>query len=407
MKIRSTTSIQMSYDNLKRTILAVIAGVMVFSIPAAYVSQVSADRYDDQLRGLQAQANQFQSIANDYRAKADTLQNKLDQINAQKGAIESQIAISQAKNQQLTADITANEKKIQDTQAALGKTLASLYVDDKVSPLEMLAGSNNISDYVDKQEYRSSVRDQLKSSIDTIKKLKKQLEDDKKALEKVLADLDVQNKQLAAVQAEQQRLVDLTRGEEAAYQQLVANTQSQMQSVQAQQQAYYASLLAKNGGSAGVVGSFQYSGWSGNLGACGGGYGYSPAQGRDYCRFGHDAIVDEWNLYNRECVSYVAWALKYRFGKRVAAWHGDGNAMDWPYSAPKWSGAYRVSSPEPGDVVVLPASGGFAPIGHVMIVESASGDSMRVSQYNFYGTGQYSTMTVKNSGVILLRFPNA
>jgi surface antigen len=179
-----------------------------------------------------------------------------------------------------------------------------------------------------------------------------------------------------------------------------------MSDASARQAAYYRSLQSSpGGGTAGVVGSFQYTNWSGNQGACGGGYGYSPVQGRNYCSFGHDAIVDEWQLYNRECVSYVAWALQYRFNKQVNGFHGRGNAMDWPQSAPAYSNAYRVSSPQPGDVVVLPASGSFAPIGHVMIVESVSGDWMHVSQYNFYGTGQYSTMDVKNSGVILLRFP--
>ena len=211
----------------------------------------------------------------------------------------------------------------------------------------------------------------------------------------MLEELKLQNDQLAATQAEQQSLVDQTRGEEAAYQNLVSSARNQIQSVSAQQQAYYASLVASGGGNSGVVGSFQYWGWSGNRG-CSGGYPYCAA---------HDSMVDPWNLYNRECVSYVAWALQARFGKTVNAWHGDGNAYQWPSSAARWSGAYRVSSPQAGDVVVLPASGSFAPIGHVMIVESVSGSDMFVSQYNFYGTGEYSTMWVKNSGVILLRFP--
>jgi hypothetical protein len=42
-----------------------------------------------------------------------------------------------------------------------------------------------------------------------------------------------------------------------------------------------------------------------------------------------------------------------------------------------------------------------------MIVESVSGSDVFVSQYNMYGTGQYSTMWIKTSGVIFLRFPNA
>jgi peptidoglycan DL-endopeptidase CwlO len=393
MRIRSTTPAQLS-SRAKRVTLFALAMVMAVATPLAFVSQAQADRYDDQINSLQAQANQFQAQANDFRAKADTLQNKLDQINAQKSALEAQISANQAKHDKLIEDIAANQKKLEQTQSVLGDTLASLYVDGKISALEMLASSDNIGDYVDKQEYRSSVRDQLKRTIDTIKRLKKQMEDDKKALEKVLQEMDAQNKQLAAVQAQQQQLVDQTRGEEAAYQQLVNNTRSQMSDIAAQQRAYYQSLLRRGGGGAGVVGAFQYSNWSGNMG-CSGGYQYCGAQ---------DSYADPWGLYNRECVSYVAWALHNRFGKYVGNFSGQGNAMDWPYSAPAYSGAVRVSSPQPGDAVILPASGAFAPIGHAMIVESVSGNTMHVSQYNFYGTGEYSTMDVKNSGVVLLRF---
>ncbi len=395
MKQRSTTPARRRI--MTRFILVSFALVMAVSAPLAYVQHAMADKWDDQINGLRAQANQFQAQANQFRAQADTLQNKLDQINAQKAALEAQIALNQAKNEKLQADIAANQVKLEKSQSVLGDTLANLYVDDKISSLELIASSKNIGDFVDKQEYRSAVRDSLSKTISEVKKLKQQLESDKKEVEKILAELKLQNDQLAAIQAEQQRLVDQTRGEEAAYQGLVNSAKSQMASIASQQQAYYQSLLRRGGGNSGVVGSFQYSGWSGNQG-CSGGYPYCGPQ---------DTSVDPWNLYNRECVSYVAWALQNRFGKSVQPFHGDGNAMDWPYSAPRWSGAYRVSSPVPGDVVVLPAMGGFAPIGHVMIVESVSGSSMRVSQYNFYGTGQYSTMTVQNSGVVLLRFPDA
>lgn len=376
--------------------LGLLAFVMAVATPIGLIQKAFADQWDSQISSLQAQANQYQKQADELRAQGDTLQNKLDQINAQVAALQAQIQANQARHNQLQADITANQKKLQTSQDALGDMLANLYVDDKVSEVELLASARNLGDYVDKQEYRSSVRDQLNTTISDVKKIKAKLESDNKAVEKVLADLDVQNKQLSATQADQQRLVDQTRGQEAAYQELVASSRNQLQSVLAQQQAYYASL--GGGGNMGTVGSFTYWGWSGNQGCGGGGYPYCGGQ---------DTYVDPWNLYNRECVSYAAWAISARFHKSVGAFHGDGNAMDWPYSAPRWSGAYRVSSPQPGDAVVLPASGGFAPIGHLMVVESVSGDNVFVSQYNFYGSGQYSTMWIKTSGVIFLRFPNA
>lgn len=378
------------------TRITLVGVAVVMSIPTVAIQKAMADPWDNQINALRAQAEQYQAQANELRARGDTLQNRLDQINAQIGALQAQIQANQAKRDQLQAKIAENQEKLARAQDALGDILANLYVDDSVSAVELLASSQNISEFVDKQEYRTAVKEQLGSLIIDVKKIKAKLESDKKEVDDILAELNRQNDQMSAIQADQQSLVNQTRGEEAAYQQLVSDARNSMAAVRAQQQAYYASL--GGGAGSGVVGSFQYWGLSpGNgAGGCSGGYPYCAPQ---------DSMVDPWNLYNRECVSYVAWALGSRFGKSVQPWHGDGNAYEWPSSAPRWSGAWRVYDPQPGDVVVLPRSGGFAPIGHVMIVESASGGDIFVSQYNFYGTGQYSTMWIKNSGIILLRFP--
>lgn len=393
MNARSTT---LARRFANRFGLVSLALLMAMTAPMSLAERVFADRWDDQVNSLQAQANQYRAQANQLREHGNTLQARLDIINAEINALTVNIQANQARHDQLQAEIEANTVKLSESQNVLGEILANLYVDDTVSELELIASSQNIGDFVNKQEYRASIRDQLNGMIADVKKIKQKLETDKKAVDEILAELKRQNDQLGAQQAEQQNLVSQTRGEEAAYQQLLASAQNSMASVRAQQQAYYASLGGGSG--SGVYGSFKYWGLSpGNgAGGCTGGYPWCMAQ---------DTYVDPWNLYNRECVSYVAWALANRFGKNVQPWHGDGNAYEWVWSAPRWSGAWRVYDPQPGDVVVLPRSGGFAPVGHVMIVESVSGGNMFVSQYNFYGTGQYSTMWVQNSGVVLLRFP--
>ncbi|MBI3889009.1 hypothetical protein HY312_00310, partial [Candidatus Saccharibacteria bacterium] len=175
-----------------RAILVVTSVIVAVATPLTIATRAYADKYDDQMRSLQQAANQYQSQASELRAKGDTLQNRLSEITAQKGALETQITINQAKHDKLIEDIAANQKKIEASQVALGKTLASLYVDGQISTIEMLASSENVGDYVDKQEYRSSVRDQLKRSIDTIKALKKQMEADKAAVEKTLKEMDAQ-----------------------------------------------------------------------------------------------------------------------------------------------------------------------------------------------------------------------
>lgn len=394
MKLRSTTPVSMPFST--RVMLVAVATILAVTIPIQMSATVKADPYDDQIGALQREIDAFNAQARQLNAKAQSLQAELAKLEAEKAALQKELDLSQVKFDQLTAEIKANEQKIVDNREVLGETIADLYVDNKISPLEMLASSKNIGDYVDKQANRTAVRDTLSQTIEDIKVLKEKNEKDKKAVEVVLTMQKAQKESLVAKEQQQASLIAQTKGEEAAYNSLVASNQQKLQSVSAQQAAYYQNLLGSGGGGSGVVGAFNYSNWSGNKG-CAGGYPYCAPQ---------DTQVDPWGLYNRECVSYVAWALEQRFGKIVKNFNGQGNAMDWPSSAPRFSGAYRVYSPQPGDAVVLPASGSFAPIGHVMIVESVSGNTMHVSQYNFYGTGQYSTMDVQNSGVVLLRFQN-
>lgn len=398
MKLRSTTPASLSFP--AKVVLVVTVVVMAFAAPIQLAGKVFADRFDDQINAIQAQINAYNAQAKVLAGQVATLQGAVDQIQTQINTIQAQINLSQAQYDKLVAEIADTEKKIKENQDALGETIANLYVDQAVSPLELIASSKNISDFLDKQEYRNSIRDQLTASINEIKDLKKKLEQQKVDVAAVLAKQTAERTSLDAARAQQQTLLNETRGQEAAYQQLISASQQKLNDAASAQRAYYQSLISGgHNASSGVSGSFQWRSLSPNNGSggCVGGYPYCMAQ---------DTYVDPWQLYNRECVSYVAWALSERFGRYVGGFHGQGNAQDWPYSAPAYSGAIRVYNPQPGDAVILPGGSSFSPIGHAMIVESVSSDGwLNVSQYNFFGTGQYSTMDIRNSGIILLRFP--
>jgi peptidoglycan hydrolase CwlO-like protein len=395
MKLPSTMPV--SKGLVTKSALVAAAVVMAVSAPISLGSRVFADQYDDQIAALRAQMSQYQNQASALDAQADSYQAELDKITAEKNAILAQIDLSQQQYDQLQKQIADTTKQIADNKDALGQVIADMYVDDSISPLEMLASSKNIGDYVDKQEYRESMQSTLSTTIDQINALKKKLETSKKEVEKVLEEQKNQKAQLAAKEAEQQVLVDKTRGDEAAYQKLASDAAAQAESAAAQQRAYYASLQAQNGGSfdGGTVGSFTFANWSGNMGCGGDGYPYCGAM---------DSYADPWQLYNRECVSYAAWKIDRVYGKAVQPFGGYGMAYQWGQGYAK--GAWRVTDPQQGDAVVLPVTPGFAPVGHLMVVESVSGDWVHVSQYNFFGTGEYSTMDIKKSGVIFLRFPN-
>jgi len=387
MKHRSTTPVSSKQHVAKSSIVAA-AVLMSASIPVAFAQNVLADKYDDQVKKLQSEADSYQQRASTLGVLASTLQAQLDTLTKQKNEIQAQINTSQAKRNKLEKDIAATEKKIAINKEALGEIVADMYVDSSISPLEMLASSKNIGDYVDKQEYRSSMQDNLNSTIKQIKSLRSQLEKQKKQIENVLRDQKSQKNALAAKEAEQAKLVSDTRGEESAYNGLVAKRNNEISSVRAQQAAAMAAAARQSTGGSLNIGAGS---------ASGGGY---PAI---WANAEQDTIVDNWGLYNRECVSYTAWKVAST-GRYVPHFGGAGNANQWPSTTARY-GIASGSTPKAGSVAIWYVGA----YGHAMYVEAVNGDgTITVSDYNNnmdgLGWGRYHYYTRSAAGLTYIYF---
>lgn len=364
MKKRSTTPVSASFK--ARGSLLAIAILMVAAAPIAFLTAPTEARdYDAEIRAVQNQIDQYNAEASRLSAEADTYQNKVSQLNAERLALQAELDKTQAEYDKLVEKIQENEKKLANNQRALGKTMADMYVDNDISPLEMLASSNDIAEYIDKQTQRSSVRDSLSSKITEIKRLKEELEQQKKQAQSLIEDQTNRRNVIAANQAEQQNLLNATKGQEAAYQQLSAEGQAKRRELERQQQIEIARRYAGASGSA----------VAGDPGK--GGYPYNLANS-DY----YNPVVDPWGMYSRQCVSYTAWKV-YQKNGYMPYWGGYGNANQWPGNADR-AGIARGSTPRAGSVGVM-LTGQY---GHVVWVESVNSDgTINISQYNELNAG--------------------
>ena len=384
MNLRTTTPVSKSLA-LKWGV-ALIAVIIVATAGFMWVSRpASADQYDDKIRALQADMSRYQAESDRLNAEATTLANALAQITNEKNALQSQVNLSQSQYDQLLIKIADTEKQILDNQNALGSTLASLYVDDDISPVEMLASSKDISEFLNKQEYRNSIKKELSSTINRVKDLKAQLSTQKTEVEKVLNEQKAARDSLVAKENEQASLVAQTRNDEAAYQGLIKNSAAGI----AEAKAVQAALRARSNSTGGYVlvdsGSLSAYPWnSSNCAMLGymstGGANGNGSDGRGYgCR---------------QCVSYVAWKIAKETGIYYQNWGNGGQTAQSAISA-----GYKNlgSSPQPGSIAVL-----WGNPGHVAWVEGVSpdGSKVTVSQYNYnYGSGygMYSEMVLSTS----------
>ena len=379
MKLRSTTPASMSIS--ARVTLFVISAALVATVPFQMMAQIaSADKYDDQIKALEEENAAYSAESARLSGEALTLKSAIDQIVIQKRTIQSQIDINQLKYDQLVEKIAETEKKIKDNQDALGTTIANMYVDDNITPLEMLAGSKNISEYMDKQEYRSSVRDELVSSISEIKDLKAQLVTQKAEVETILNSQKSQRDALQSKENEQQNLLAQTNGQEDVYQQLIGKNQDAIAEVRATQ-ALVNSRFNGSGGytlvDSGALGDYPWN--SSNCPM----WGYLSTGGAD----GNGG--DGGGYGCRQCASYVAW----RIAKETGKYYSWGNAVNFTYNA--IAAGYSEGSPQPGSIAVMDPGKAGQSYGHVAWVEAVNGDSVLISQYNYnYGAGygMYSEM---------------
>lgn len=386
MKRLSTTPVPNKKITAKRVLLITVAIILAATMPFQLARIVRADNYDQQIAQLQAEIDGYQQKASDLNSRADSLQKEVDQLTAQKNAIQKQMDLQQVQLNQLNQQIKDSQQKIVDSQGALGDTIANLYLSDQISPLEMLASSTSIADYVDKQTYRNTVKDSLVTTIDTIKKTKAKLETQKKAVEQVIAEQQFARDALAAKESEQAQLVAQTRGQESAYQGLISSRETQKLAVQQAQQAAIEAAARRAGGAVNILPGDPNKG----------GYPWEAGCWVDSNAVSHGGVggngTDALGYGCRQCVSYTAWRVGQQTGRFPYYW---GNANQWPASA-RATGYSTGSTPRANSVGVISAG----QYGHVVWIEAVNGDgTVDVSQYNYYnaggpGWGNYSKMRV-------------
>lgn len=366
-------------NNIKRAFTTITLVVAAFVIAITPATEAIADAFDDQIRALEKEISRFQTEAGKLRAQSNSLKNELAALDAQKRALQKQIDAGQIRLAQINDRIADTKIRMFNQKELLGTIIRSIYLDSTISPIERVASSKSVSDYIDKQEYSNRISDQLQSLMDELKKLQEELDLQKKKAQNELESQNARKAALITQEVERANLLARTQGQEAAYQQISKQKTARIAELEAEQAAANAS-------------------WGGNVHyePRGGGY---PSYWADPPK---DSMLDDWLMYNRECVSYTAFRIGSS-GRYQPT--GFGNANQWDDNA-RSRGVPVDSNPRRGDVAVWNV--GY--YGHVMYVESVLGNGdLVISEYNFDFTGRYSLRTIskgtwQSQGLVFIHF---
>lgn len=218
--------------------------------------QVRADADSDKIAQLKAQIEQLeqqkaqlQNTIAQTAEQASTLKEQIQNLKNQINALQIQIQLTGKKIDQTSLEITGVTQTISDTQTKIDyqkATIAQLLLYLSKRDQETLAGvllkSVSLSDYFSQEQYALTVNSKLLSLIGDLRNTEDQLSAQKTNLESKKKDLvifqqqqNAQKASLASVQADTNNLLKVTKGQEVAYQKMLAD-------VQAQENAFFSQL---------------------------------------------------------------------------------------------------------------------------------------------------------------------
>ncbi len=209
---------------------------------------VFADARDDKIKQLEASIDQYTQQIQEKETQAQSLANQISIFELQIKQIQAEIDATNLTISQLASaikqkenSIALKEKEIKKQDEILAQYLRQAARSDSGSLLEFLLKNDKFSDFFSDLNYLSNVQNQIQDTLATIKGLKDKLVQEKSNLE---AD-KVEQEQLKRIQSRQktdlenskkqkQKLLDQTKGQEKAYQQLLSKAREDLDKIRNQ-----------------------------------------------------------------------------------------------------------------------------------------------------------------------------
>lgn len=348
-------------------LVALSVGVCVLAILVPKI--VRADQLQDQINALSNANSNIQSDLVGLQGQASSYQSTINSYQAQINSITAALEANQTQQTNLQNQITANKAELVTQKSILADDIRTMYINSSLTPIEMLATSNSLSNFVDQQVSYASIQNKIVSTVAQINSLQTTLQDQSTQLNALIQTQQTQQSTLVADQNQVNSLLSYNQQQQDQFNSQIQSNNRQISALEAEQAAANASVAV------GVKVNSVPSDGSGGLCDIGEGNGGYPTS---LCNKSQDSVTDNSGFPNRECTSFANWYFTTVEGQ--GSFSVNGNAGWWyltsNYPAITWSGGVT-----PGALGIEPSSSLDAPVpslhggyyGHVMVVLALPG----------------------------------
>jgi peptidoglycan hydrolase CwlO-like protein len=200
---------------------------------------------NSKIKNLENQAEEYKDVIYDLRIKEQSLENQVELLDAQIAQLNLEIQATQAIIEQTNLEINnlllriqIKEGEIEDQKDVLRKIIRELNDYDKESMLEIVLKTEEFSDFLNQVEYTNTIGEKIKETLDELKIIKSELEQEKQNLQDKKLKLEelseelLSKKEIADAQkTAKEVLLKETRGREYKFQDMLFGVRNQRKTI--------------------------------------------------------------------------------------------------------------------------------------------------------------------------------
>lgn len=182
------------------SLLLIFVVTFVLAVPS-YASESKSDLEDE----LESVENEREDISNQLAATED----KIEELNAKVSSLNNEISAASDKIAKTEAEIASKQEDMQNREDGLNDRLRVMYKNGSIGFIDVLLGSNSISEFISNLEmiqriYQNDmdVLDTLQKEAEELEEIRAELQKEKDALAAKRAELDADRAELDSLVAE-------------------------------------------------------------------------------------------------------------------------------------------------------------------------------------------------------------
>ncbi len=226
-------------------VLLVIAIALSYLLQPYLVSSQTKEELEQQLAEINRQIAQYEQELKQTQSQKTTLTNKINQLKKEQSKIELQIKSTNLQIKQLESKIEETQTSLQVTEQQLAEVKNQIsqniqLLDEKEQQplLIVLLSKNNLSDLFFELQSLNSLSGNLTSLLKNLEIIKTEYQQQEKIYEaqqedakNLLAIKALQQKDLTSKANEQAKILEETKGKEAAYQAMLAESRKKAEEI--------------------------------------------------------------------------------------------------------------------------------------------------------------------------------